>query len=178
MEQASPRPTELHLQPEGPEVNVHSPTEPNLHRPLSIDTQSRHTKSLSLPYMTSPVHGPEGSSSEELAGGDDSDENDYSSDDDDDSYFIKSLPADFFLAGFDSVADTQDSNTLDGVPVDQLQISEEKEVATCKETTAGDQKQVEVKDKEDTDGLEEKEITEKEDEVQQRREQWENGLQR
>ncbi len=181
--QSSRHPAELqtHLQP-GPEAQTQSPTELNPHRPLSIDTQSRHTKSLSLPYMTSPVHGPEESCSEEDV---DSDDNDYCSEDDD-SMFIKSLPSDFFLNNlteFDQDTDTQHSCALVGVPVHPVQSSEERECQSlnleppaCKESTAADQEQVEEKDKED--GLDEKEITETEEEAPQGRDQLENNRKR
>lgn len=190
MEQAQsachPAELQTHLQP-GPETHTQSPTELNPHRPLSIDTHSRHTKSLSLPYMTSPVHGPEESCSEDEIAGDDSDDNDYSSEEDD-SMFVKSLPPDFFLSnltGFDQDTDTQHSCTLDGVPVHPVQSSEDKEgekkspnleLPACKESTAGDQEPVEVKGKED--GLDEKEMTKTEEEVHQGRDQLENNRQR
>ncbi|KAI3374246.1 hypothetical protein L3Q82_006097 [Scortum barcoo] len=152
MEQAlsarHPPEVKIHPQSSGPETHTMSPTELNPHRPLSIDMHSRHTKSLSLPYMTSPVHGPEESCSEEDAAEDDSDDDVYSSSEDDDSMFVKSLPPDFFLnslSGFDLDTDTQHGCTLDGV-----QSSEEREVQStnpelpaCKESTAGDQDQLE-----------------------------------
>ncbi len=188
MEQAQPsdHPAELqtHLQPRSEALSP-SQTEPNPHRPLSIDIHSRHAKSLSLPYMTSPVHDPEACSSEEDMVGDDSDD-DYSSEEDE-SMFVKSLPPDFFLNDLEPNIGTQDSCALDGVPVHQLQISEERERQTvnpefpaCKETTAGDQEIVKKKDEEETDELEEEEITQKEegDKVQHGREQLESCLQR
>uniref|UniRef100_A0A8C4DXL5 Si:dkeyp-68b7.12 n=1 Tax=Dicentrarchus labrax TaxID=13489 RepID=A0A8C4DXL5_DICLA len=180
MAQAPPsyHPAELHTHPQpGPEAL--SPVELNPHRPLSLDINSRHTKSLSLPYMTSPVHGPEESCSEEEVAGDNSDDDDY--DDEDESMFIKSLPCDFFLnnlTGFEPDTDTQDSCTLDGVPV-QLQSSEESGCESLNSNSkAGDQEQVEVKDK-DEDGVGEKEITETEaeDKVHQGRDQPENNWQ-
>lgn len=187
MEQAQPshHPPETHLQP-GLETHPQSPTGLNPHRPLSLDIHSRHTKSLSLPHMTSPVLGPEESCSEEDVAEEDSDDNDYSSEDDDDM-FIKSLPSDFFLsnmAGFESDTDAQDSCPLDGVPVLQLQSSEETgpqsvnlEFPACEESTVGDQEQVEVKDEEDEEGPEEKDMTkmEEEDEDHQGGDQLENN---
>ncbi|XP_073346587.1 LOW QUALITY PROTEIN: rho GTPase-activating protein 30 [Pagrus major] len=172
------------------EVHTHLQPDPELkpHRPLSIDINSRHTKSLSLPYITSPVHGPEESCSEEDLEGDVSDENDYSSEEDE-SMYVKSLPADFFLSNlpeFEGDSDKQVGYALDGVPAHQLQIPEDRECHSmnlefpaCKVTTTGDEEQVEVKDKEDEDGLEEKEITktEEEDEVHQRRDELENKRQ-
>ncbi|XP_029971690.1 rho GTPase-activating protein 30 isoform X2 [Salarias fasciatus] len=86
----------------GPETH----TEPKPHRPLSLDLHSRHTKSLSLPQMVSPCHGPDEPSSE-----DDSDATE-SSFEDDEGMFVKSLPADYFLnslSGFEQDADTEDS---------------------------------------------------------------------
>lgn len=164
--------THLHL---GPETHCQSPTELNPHRPLSLDINSRHTKSLSLPYMTSPVHGPEESCSEEDVAGEDSEDNDYSSEEDE-SMFVKSLPPDFFLSnltGLELDADTLDGVPLDGLPEYPLQSSEEREhqsvdleFSACKESSAGDQEQVEEEDKdeEDKDGEEEKEITKEEEE--------------
>lgn len=185
MEQAQPshHPAEpqTHLKPD---PAAQSQTEIKPHRLLSIDTHSRHTKSLSLPYMTSPVHGPEESCSDEEVAGDDSDDNDYSSEDDE-NMFVKSLPSDFFLqnlTGFDPDIETEESCAPDRVPVHQLQISEELDVEfpACTEPTAGDQKQIEVKDKEGKDGLEEKVLTrtEEEDEVHQGRDHPENNGQR
>ncbi|KAM9789456.1 uncharacterized protein ACB057_012090 [Neosynchiropus ocellatus] len=67
------------------------------HRRLSISAH-RHTKSLSLPYITSPVCPPEEPSSDE----DDSDDDDDDDDDDeyssaDDDMLMKSLPPDFLF---------------------------------------------------------------------------------
>ncbi|XP_031726623.1 rho GTPase-activating protein 30 [Anarrhichthys ocellatus] len=183
MEQA-PAELQADLQP-GPDTPAQSQTELNLHRPLSIDSQNRHTKSLSLPHMTSPVFGSLESCSEEEAAVEDSDDNDYSSEDDE-SIFAKSLPADFFLDDLTLETDTdkQDSCTLDGVPVHQSRSSEDGECqslnvefAACKESTAADQEQVEVKDKGDEDGLREKEITKKEEEDHRGRDQPENNRQ-
>lgn len=96
----------------------------NPHRPLSLDLHSRHTKSLSLPYMTSPIDGPEEDScSDEDVSEDDGDIEDYSSDEDE-SMFVKSLPSDFFLntlSGLDS--DNQDYPSPDRHLVHELQRS-------------------------------------------------------
>ncbi|XP_028283093.1 rho GTPase-activating protein 30 [Parambassis ranga] len=131
-------------------------TELKPHRPLSIDLHNRHTKSLSLPYMTSPVHGPEEFSEEEVVGVD-SDYNDYSSDEDE-SMFIKSLPPDFFLKNLDSDTDEKDTSTPDRDGAQFLQSSEERdpqsanlELSACKETTTGAQQQLEVSKREDED---------------------------
>lgn len=156
--QPSDQPVESHTQPQ-PDPAAHCQTMLKPHRPLSIDIQSRHTKSLSLPYMTSPVHAPDESCSEDEVAGDDSDYSDYSSDDNDDMFF-KSLPPDFLLKDLSdcvSHQETQESCAPDGAPVQQLQTSEEADIQypTCKESTARDQSQIKVKDKEDRDGLEE-----------------------
>lgn len=189
MEQAQtscqPAEVQTHVQPD-PETRTRSQTELNPHRPLSLDINSRHTKSLSLPYMTSPVRGPEDSSSEDEVEGDDSDENYYSSDDDNDSMFVKSLPPDFFLSNlpdFKPDTDEQDCCAHDGVPACQFQSCEERECQpqnhecpACEESHEGDEEQIEVRDKVD----EEKEITktEEEDNVYQEGEQLENNKQR
>lgn len=159
-----------HLQPD---LAAQSQTMLKPQRPLSIDIQSRHTKSLSLPYMTSPVHAPDESCSEDEVAGDESDYSDYSSDDNDDMFF-KSLPPDFLLKDLsglepDSCAshqETQESCAPDGAPVHQSQISEELDVqfSTCKESTARDQSQIEVKEKEEKDGPEEMMSTRMEEE--------------
>lgn len=174
------------------EVHTHLRPEPELkpHRPLSLDINSRHTKSLSLPYMTSPVHGPEESCSEEDLAGDDIDDNDYSSDEDE-CMFVKSLPPDFFLSNlpeFEADSDEQVGYALDGIPAHQVQTSEDRECnsmnlefTACKVTVAGDEERVEVKDEKDEDGLEEKEIakSEAEDTVPlQRGDELENKRQR
>ncbi|XP_034557953.1 uncharacterized protein si:dkeyp-68b7.12 [Notolabrus celidotus] len=167
--QSSCHPTEDAHQHPGPETHTKSPTESRKHRPLSIDLNNRHTKSLSLPYMTSPVHGPEETSSEEEA----ESEDDYS--EDDESMFVKSLPCDYFLnnlSGFESDADRTDRRTADGVAVrdtseDKDCLSKHLELPACKISHDGQLEQVEVKDEEGNDGLEEKEITEKKEEVHQ-----------
>ncbi|XP_076601827.1 uncharacterized protein LOC143329700 isoform X2 [Chaetodon auriga] len=171
MEQAqSPLPP-AEPQPRSPEGHTHE-LDPD--RPPSIDAHSRHTKSLSLPYMTSPVYGSEESCSEEEEVAEDhSDDNDYNSGDDEDM-FIKSLPADFFLS--DSIRlgpDTDTHDALDRVPVHQLQISEERDRRPLnpESPTAGDLQQFEEEDKEEKDGPEE------EEEVHQGRDQPEDKRQ-
>ncbi|KAM6920624.1 uncharacterized protein PEZ65_012543 [Lycodopsis pacificus] len=180
----APAELQADLQP-GPDAPAQSQTELNLHRPLSIDSQNRHTKSLSLPYMTPPIFGSAESCSEEEAAVEDSDDHDYSSEDDE-SIFAKSLPADFFLDDLTLETDTdkQDSCPLDGVPVHQSRSSEDGECrslnvefAACKESTAADQERVEVIDKGDEDGLREEEITKKEEEDHRGRDQLENNRQ-
>ncbi|XP_030607963.1 rho GTPase-activating protein 30 [Archocentrus centrarchus] len=187
--QSTPCPAEpqSRLHP-GPQTHTQNQSESNPHRPLSLDLHSRHTKSLSLPYMTSPVHGPEESFSDDEVTGDESDGNEYSSEEDE-SMFVKSLPSDFFLntiSGFELETDEKESSTHDRVPVHHTQSSEERdchppknEHSACTETAAGEQEQVEVKDREDTNGLEENETIEEQDEdkVHQGGEQQENDTQ-
>lgn len=176
--QLSHHPAELqaHLQPSSAAENQ---TALRPHRPLSMDVNSRHTKSLSLPYMTSPVHGPQELCSEEEVAGDDSDDDDYSSEDDD-SMFIKSLPTDFFLrnySGFEPDLEAQESFAPESVSAHELQSPEEVNVKfpACK-----DQEQTDAKDREEKDSLEEKVSTgtEEEDKIQEKREHLENIRQR
>ncbi|XP_022613576.1 rho GTPase-activating protein 31-like [Seriola dumerili] len=167
MVQAPPPPPAAEPLPH-PETPTQSPNELKPHRPLSLDLHSRHTKSLSLPYMTSPVHGPDESSSEEEDEGDHGDNDDYSSEEDE-SMFYKSLPADFLLSslsGLELDTDAQDSCTQDRLPVDPSQSSEEGEFETLhsQEPAAGDQEQGGVIDEEDREGLEGKQMMNKEEE--------------
>ncbi|XP_068196191.1 rho GTPase-activating protein 30 [Antennarius striatus] len=160
-------PAELHLQPE-PEAHTQNHTELNRSRLFSTDSYNLHTKSLSLPHMTSPIHRPEESSSEEEAE-DDSDEDIYSSDDEDDdeSMFVRSLPADLFLhkvSRFEPDSDPQDNLVLDRDQLYQLQISGgragkmlEDEFPACEESPAGDQEQMEGEVKGEEDNPEEEE---------------------
>ncbi|XP_068604914.1 rho GTPase-activating protein 30 [Brachionichthys hirsutus] len=164
-------PAELHLQP-GSEAQAQSRTEANRTRVLSTDSYNRHAKSLSLPHMSRPLHGAEESCSEEEAeddsdDDDDDDDDDYSSEDDE-SMFVKSLPADLFLhdvSRFEPDADTRDCWALDRDQLYQLQISggrecrmPDYEFPTGKESTAGDQEQVEVNIKGEADSPEEKDL--------------------
>lgn len=133
------------------------------HRLLSIDTHRRHIKSLSLPYMTSPIHGPEESGSD-----DDDDDNagDYYSSEDDESMFVKSLPADFFLkdlSGSDPEIERQDKYAPEARPV-CVQITEDtgSERSACIESP-GDLKQIDMKDSEVNEGWEENDFLERED---------------
>ncbi|XP_032387829.1 rho GTPase-activating protein 30 isoform X2 [Etheostoma spectabile] len=172
--------------PPAPKARTPSQAELNPHRPLSIGSYNRHTKSLSLPYITSPVLGLEESCSEEEAAVEDSDDNDYSSEEDE-SMFIKSLPPDFFLNNLSFERDThiQDRCTLDGVPAHQSQSSADRgcqspnfAFSALDESTVGDVEQVEGKDKGENDALQEKETTKKEEEDHSEREQLENNRQR
>lgn len=180
--QTSPCPAEpqSHLHP-----HSQNQSESNPHRPLSLDLHSRHTKSLSLPYMTSPVHGPEDSLSEDEATGDYSDDDDEYSSDEDESMFVKSLPSDFFLSTMSSFELETDGK--DEFPVAHTQISEERdcqsqknEPSACTQRAAGEREQAGVRGTEDTNGLEEKETTEEqdEDEVHQGEDQQEKDPQR
>ncbi|KAM4552602.1 uncharacterized protein PAE49_016015 [Odontesthes bonariensis] len=166
-----------------------SQTELKPHRPLSIDLHNRHTKSLSLPYMTSPVHGPEESCSEdEEVLRDDSDDS-YDSEDDQ-SMFVQSLPLDFSLnnlSGLERGTETKlRSNPDRGRPLSESQTSERMncpspklELSAWKETTTGDEEQVEVESGTDEDGLDERQITKKnaDDKVLHEGAQLENDMQ-
>lgn len=119
------------------------------HRLLSGDASARHVKSLSLPYMTSPVHGPEELCSEEeceWVNSDSDDSDDYSSDREQDMC-TKSLPFDYFFPPDDeTVAGKQASRESDLVQEHQLlQISEglSTEFPQCGEERVEDQRQVE-----------------------------------
>ncbi|XP_037537835.1 rho GTPase-activating protein 30 [Nematolebias whitei] len=163
-----------------------SPIESNQHRPLSLDLNSRHTKSLSLPFATSPIKGPDESSSEEPSEVD-SDEIDYSSEDDE-SMFMRSLPPDFFLNNLSGLkvdadnTDTQHCSSPDEDPVQELHSSERKpsessdlDLSAHKETEAADEE-----GGSDEDGLEEKQIKEvddNKDEVHHERDQMEDETQ-
>ncbi|XP_032421906.1 rho GTPase-activating protein 30 [Xiphophorus hellerii] len=130
---------EIMAQAEEPTLIV---TEANPHRPLSLDLNSRHTKSLSLPYMTSPIDGPEEHSSSDDVSEDEGDEDGYSSDEDE-SMFVKSLPPDFFLSSLSGLeSDNQDCPSPDRQLVQELQRSEGKscepldvELSVCREAT-------------------------------------------
>ncbi|XP_058496696.1 rho GTPase-activating protein 30 [Solea solea] len=141
----------------------HTPSQYELkpHRPLSLDLQSRHTKSLSLPYMTSPVHGPEESSSDEEDVEDDSDDDDDYGSIEEESMFMKSLPADFYFndlnkCELENEERNEDTCTMDRRPVHETMHSEE----TTAQTN-GDQEEREKYQ----DRLEEKQIMKKEEEI-------------
>uniref|UniRef100_A0AAQ4PMJ7 Si:dkeyp-68b7.12 n=1 Tax=Gasterosteus aculeatus aculeatus TaxID=481459 RepID=A0AAQ4PMJ7_GASAC len=145
-------------------------TQSNPHRHLSIDSQGRHTKSLSLPHMASPVFGSNESCSEEEAAVEDSDDNDYSSEEDE-SMFVKSLPCSFFTQGspFDTDPDERGGGALaperrSGSPEEEERPTVEVDSSACEESTAGDQEQIEVEDEGDEEGLRGKEQAEQEEE--------------
>ncbi|GLD50754.1 uncharacterized protein AKAME5_000390200 [Lates japonicus] len=85
-----PAEQQTHLQP-SPEIHTLSQNELNPHRLLSLDL-NRHTKSLSLPYMTSPVHGPGESFSEDEDLEDNNNDDDYSCEEDES---MMSFPSSF-----------------------------------------------------------------------------------
>lgn len=162
MEQGHPshRPDEhqIHMQPT-PETESH--------RLPSINTHSRHIKSLSLPYVTSPIHGPEESGSDD----DDDDHHhhlagDYYSSEDEESMFVKSLPSDFFLkelSGSEPEIETQDKYAPEAHPA-RGQISEDtgSECSACIESP-GDLKQIDIEDSEVDEGWEGNELLRRED---------------
>lgn len=153
-----PAELQTHLLPV-PETQTQSQTGLKPHRPLSLDLHSRHTKSLSLPYMTSPVRGPEESSSEEEDVGDDSDDDeDYvNSSEEDGSMLVKSLPADFFLDNMTKF----DLDTELAVYESKSSVERDVETSHSAEPTAGDQERGEVVVEEDE---EEKQMMKKEEE--------------
>lgn len=128
---------------------------------LGSDSSARHVKSLSLPYMTSPVRGPEELSSEEecqWVNSDDSDgSDDYGSDRDQDMC-TKSLPFDYFFPPDDERhAGKQAAREFDQEQEhQQLQISEglSPEFPQCGGEPAEEQRQIEVEKDGEGNGLE------------------------
>lgn len=118
---------------------------------LSTDASARHVKSLSLPYMTSPIHGPEELCSEEecqWVNSDNSDDSDYSDDsssDRDQDICTKSLPFDFLFPPGDERQTDEQANRESDHDQDrqQLEISEglNREFPRCGEERAEDPKQ-------------------------------------
>lgn len=158
-----PADPQKNMQP-GAESLEQSQSQLKPHRPLSLDVNSRHTKSLSLPYMTSPVRGPEESSTEEEEEGEE-DSDDYSSEDEE-SMFMKSLPPDFFFNSLGRFGH-EDVDRMDGVTVEELRLREqtESESLHSNEQTGGDQGQREVmEEEEDDEGRVETETTENKEE--------------
>ncbi|KAK7944888.1 hypothetical protein WMY93_000616 [Mugilogobius chulae] len=97
-------------------------------RPVSLDIYTRHSKSLSLPYMTSPVERP-GASSSESEDDSGSDEQGYISssegeDGDDENMFVKSLPSDFFLNNLANTEIQHDICEKSSLEVDEQNVSE------------------------------------------------------
>lgn len=131
-------------------------SETEAHRELSTNTHSRHMKSLSLPYATSPIHGPEESASD-----DDNNAGDYYSSEDEESMFVKSLPSDFFLkelSGSEPEIERQDENSVEVHPAN-VQVTEDAafEPSACIEPK--DQKQIDIKLKEINEEWEENELS-------------------
>lgn len=155
-----------------------SPTGSGPRRPLSLDLNSRHTKSLSLPYMTSPIEGPDESSSEEDPSEVDSNENGYTSDDDDESMFIRSLPTDFFLSTLsgckEDEGNTGPCSSPDPEPGRDLDKSPDPKASDCEETETAD---VEGGGG-DEDGLEEEQMAKNNDTVHPEVEEMDNNTQR
>lgn len=178
---------QTHVQPD-PDCQTLSQTELSPRRPLSLDLHSRHTKSLSLPYITSPIQGPEDSCSEDEVSQDDSYPNDYSSDEDE-SMFIQSLPPDFFLntlSGIGRDTDTQDRSHPDQGLLQELQSTEDKncqspdlQLPAYKETATGDEEQGDTEGGEDEDGLEDEDFMRQKDaQGHDGKDQLENNMQR
>uniref|UniRef100_A0A8C7V2U1 Rho GTPase-activating protein 30 n=1 Tax=Oryzias sinensis TaxID=183150 RepID=A0A8C7V2U1_9TELE len=149
------------------DLNPNSGAELKPHRPLSLDLHSRHTKSLSLPYITPPIHGqPESSSEEEVSVEEDSHDEDYSSGEDE-SMFVQSLPADFLLStlsGLELDVEEPKCSQSDQSQVREVPSSEEKhcpppspDLPPDKETLTSDEEQEEGLEEEDKDEPEETE---------------------
>lgn len=156
MEQSRPS-----YQPDEQESHARSVSEAESHRLHSVDTHSRHIKSLSLPYVTSPLHGPEESGSD-----DQNNAEDYSSSEDEDSMFVKSLPADFFLkelSGSEPEIERQDQ-CAPGVHPEGVEVTEDAglEHSAGLEST-GDQKQADIEDNEGNEGWEESKLSRREE---------------
>lgn len=146
-------------QPDEHESHMQCIPETESHRLHSIDTHSRHIKSLSLPYATSPIHGPE-----EFGSDDDNNAEDYYSSEDEESLFVKSLPCDFFLKELSgSEPEIEDQYALEVHPV-CVQITEDAgfEHSACIEPP-GDQKQTDIKDSEVNEEWEENKLSRRED---------------
>lgn len=118
---------------------------------LGGDASARHVKSLSLPYMTSPVHGPEDLCSEEECQWLDSDDSDNSDDygsDRDQDMCTKSLPFDYFFPP-DHERDAGEAASRDSDLAQehqQLQVSEGRntEFPLCAEERTEEQRQTDV----------------------------------
>lgn len=134
---------------------------------LSGDASARHVKSLSLPYMTSPIHGPEEPCSEderEWVNSDDSDDSDYNNDyGSEQDMCTKSLPFYYsFPPDNERDAGKHASGESDLVQeLQQLQISEglNTEFPQCGEERADDQRQTEVERDGEGNGLEMSTVT-------------------
>lgn len=142
-------------------MHTQSISEPESHRMLSTDTHSRHIKSLSLPYATSPIHGPEESGSD-----DDNNAEDYYSSEDEESMFVKSLPSDFFLkelSGSEPEIERQDKYSPEVHPaLGQITKDAGCEHSACIESPE-DQKQIDIRLREENKEWEENELSRRED---------------
>lgn len=138
------------------------PTQPvpetESHRLLSINTHSRQIKSLSLPYVTSPIHGPEESGSDG-----DNNAGDYYSSEDEESVFVKSLPSNFFLSGSETDIERQEKHPLEAHPVSVQTTEDAGFECSAYIESFGDLKQIDIKDGEVNEGWEENELSRRED---------------
>ncbi|XP_056913630.1 uncharacterized protein si:dkeyp-68b7.12 isoform X2 [Takifugu flavidus] len=147
-------------------------TESKSPKQLSIDANGRHIKSLSLPYMTSPIHGQEESGSDD--DDDDNDVDDYNSEDEE-NMFVKSLPSYFFskeLSGCEPEIERQEKYSLEIHPVDVVQITDDEGIkhSPCLESTT-DKIQIGIKDTEVSDRWEENKWSRTEDKAKNPQEQ-------
>ncbi|XP_072296526.1 rho GTPase-activating protein 30 [Eucyclogobius newberryi] len=111
----------------------------------TVDIRRRHNKSLSLPYLTTPVPRPSSpSSSDDEASDDDQDyisSSDDEDDEDDENMFMKSLPCDFFLSNLPF----GDGRGLGGANLDDEEQDEPEEQAS-----KGDEDEVLVEEESET----------------------------
>lgn len=148
-------------------------TESKSPKQLSIDAHGRQIKSLSLPYMTSPIHGQEESGSYD--DDDDDDVDDYSNSEDEENIFVKSLPSYFFskeLSGCEPEIERQKKYSLEIHPVGVVQITHDEGIkhSPCLESTT-DKIQIGIKDTEVSDRWEENKWSRTEDEAKNPQEQ-------
>lgn len=137
-------------------------------RLLTVDHCKRHTKSLSLPYMTSPVQCPSGSSSDEDVPSEDSDVCRYNTsseeedeDEDDESMFVKSLPSDFFLNNLPN--EELEANNIKGLQCASLEEKEQKLVGR----QASEEAQEDVTAAEEDVPFQSNEVTDKDSEKEE-----------
>ncbi|XP_061879208.1 probable serine/threonine-protein kinase kinX [Entelurus aequoreus] len=162
MEQASHHSTGTDISPNtSPETG--SQNQPKPHRQLSVKSNERQAKSLSLPHMTSPVCEPDSCSDEDIT--DDEVTFNYSSEEED-SLFVKSLPPDFFLNNLCDLQFEASCTTSDDVSaqVDQSQRCEVSErhldCSTSKQLNDGEEIRGDMED-----GQEREEIPQNNDNV-------------
>ncbi|XP_057714401.1 rho GTPase-activating protein 30 isoform X2 [Corythoichthys intestinalis] len=114
------------------------------HRPPSVDANERHGKSLSLPYMTSPVCEPGECCTDDGDNTEDDDAVHYYSSDEESSLLATSLPADFFLSSpSDLEPDNVPASTAENVSVDESSEEMEfnPECCTAKQQNNSDKSQ-------------------------------------